>query len=70
MTKTIVLKKLEAGRICVELEDLLEMMRQIAAENHVDLNRATAKQKRDILRSMGYEPYFNVLKKEGEFSWL
>jgi hypothetical protein len=71
MGKTLTLKKLESGAsICVDLDDLFAMMRMVAAEKGIDINKASAKQKREILKSMGYEPYFSVLKKEAEFRWL
>jgi len=65
------LKKLESGAsICVDLDDLLDMMVKAAAEKGIDMNTATIEQKRDVLKSMGYEPYFEMLKKEAEFQWL
>jgi len=65
------LKKLESGAsICVDLDDLLDMMEKAAAEKGVDVNTATVEQKREVLKSMGYEPYFEILKKEAEFQWL
>ena len=65
------LKKLESGAsICVDLGDLLDMMKKAAAEKGVDVNTVTVEQKRDVLKSMGYEEYFSILKKEAEFQWL
>jgi hypothetical protein len=67
----ILLKKLDSGAsICVELDDLLDMMRRVATEKDIDIKRATVEQKRQVLKSMGYEQYFEVLKKEAEFQWL
>jgi len=69
--KTITLKTLESSAsICVDLNDLLDMIRRAAAEKDIDINKASTKQKREILKSMGYEPYFEILKKEAEFQWL
>jgi hypothetical protein len=63
--KTIILKKLDSGAsICVDLDDLLDMMEKAATEKSVDVNTATVEQKREVLKSMGYEPYFEILKKE------
>jgi hypothetical protein len=71
MGKTITLKKLESGAsICVDLDDLFAMMRMVAAEKDIDISEASTKQKREILKGMGYEPYFDILKKEAEFQWL
>ena len=71
MGKTISLKKLESGAsICVDLDDLFAMMRKVAAEKGIDISSASTKQKRDALKSMGYEEYFPILKKEAEFQWL
>jgi len=66
------LKELESGKtsICVDLDDLLAMMLRVAMEKNVDLKTATGEQKRQVLKSMGYEPYFEILKKEPEFQWL
>jgi hypothetical protein len=67
----ILLKKLDSGAsICVELDDLLDMMQRVATEKDIDIKRATVEQKRQVLKSMGYEPYFEILKKEAEFQWL
>jgi hypothetical protein len=69
--KLILLKKLDSGAsICADLNDILEMMQRAAAEKGIDINKATVEQKREVLKSMGHEPYFEVLKKESEFSWL
>jgi len=69
--KTIILKTLDSGAsICVDLDDLLDMMKKAAAEKNIDISTATVEQKRQVLKSMGYEPYFEILKKEVEFQWL
>jgi hypothetical protein len=69
--KTIILKTLDSGAsICVDLDDLLDMMKKAAAEKNIDISTATVEQKRQVLKSMGYEPYFEILKKEAEFVWL
>jgi hypothetical protein len=69
--KTITLKTLESGAsICATIDDILTMMQTVAKEKAIDINKASAKQKREILKSMGYEPYFEILKKEVEFQWL
>ena len=71
MRKTIILKTLDSGAsICVDLDDLLDMMKKAAAEKNIDISTATVEQKRQVLKSMGYEPYFEILKKEVEFQWL
>jgi hypothetical protein len=71
MGKILTLKSLESGAsICVDLDDLFVMMRMVAAEKGIDIGKASAKQKREVLKSMGYAPYFSVLKKEAGFEWL
>lgn len=71
MRKTLILKTLESGgTICAEIDSILEMMVRVATERGIDVNTATVEQKREILKSMGYEPYFEILKKEPEFQWL
>lgn len=71
MGKTIMLKKLDSGAsICVDLDDLLDMMEKAAAEKSIAISKASTKQKREVLKSMGYEPYFEALRKEVEFKWL
>ena len=71
MGKTVTLKRLESGAsICAAIDDILTMMQTVAKEKAIDINVATVEQKRQVLKSMGYEPYFEVLKKEAEFQWL
>lgn len=71
MGKTITLKTLESGAsICAAIDDILTMMQTVAKEKAIDINVATVEQKRQVLKSMGYEPYFEILKKEVEFQWL
>jgi hypothetical protein len=71
MGKTLTLKKLESGAsICVDLDDLVAMMKMAAAEKDIDISKASTKQKREVLKGMGYEPYFGLLKKEAGFEWL
>jgi hypothetical protein len=69
--KTVTLKRLELGTsICADIDDILTMMQTVAKEKAIDINVATVEQKRQVLKSMGYEPYFEILKKEVEFQWL
>jgi len=69
--KVIILERFESSvSHCVELDDLLDMMRRAAAEKNIDIQTATVEQKREVLKSMGYEPYFEVLRKEAGFDWL
>lgn len=71
MRKVIILERFESSvSHCVELDDLLDMMRRAAAEKNIDIQTATVEQKREVLKSMGYEPYFEVLRKEAGFDWL
>jgi hypothetical protein len=71
MSKILMLKTLKSGgAICAEVNAILEMMRKAAAEKGLDINTATVEQKREVLKSMGYEEYFEILKKEVEFEWL
>jgi hypothetical protein len=71
MGKTVTLKRLESGAsIGVDLDDLLAMMRRVATEKNIDIDKASGTEKIEILKSMGYEPYFEILKKESEFQWL
>jgi hypothetical protein len=71
MGKTITLKTLDSGAsICVDLDDLLDMMKKAATEKGIDLKMATVEQKREVLKGMGYKPYYSILKKEAEFQWL
>jgi hypothetical protein len=69
--KLIILKKLDSGAsICVDLDDLFDMMQKAAAEKGINIKTATAEQKREVLKNMGYEPYFDILRKEAGFEWL
>jgi hypothetical protein len=69
--KLITLKKLDSGAsVCADLDDIIAMMQRAAAEKGIDIKTATVEQKREVLKSMGYEPYFDILRKEGEFAWL
>lgn len=69
MGKNIILEKLESGGfIGVDLDELKDMMRRAASERKIDLS--TNENKREVLKGMGYEKNFDILRKEPEFSWL
>jgi len=65
-------KKVKIGEnvISVELADLLDMMKRAAKEKEINLSTCTIDAKRELLKGMGYEKYFNILRQEAEFSWL
>jgi hypothetical protein len=46
------------------------MFKKAAEEKGVTIDKATVEQKKEVLKSMGYEQYFGILKKEAEFKWL
>jgi len=71
MGKNILLEILPSGgHISVDLDDLKAMMELAAKEQAIDLSAATLDQKRELLKSMGYESYLDILRREEELSWL
>lgn len=80
MGKAIVLAKKEVRTIdghlvghsvlAVDLDDLRVMFALAAKQQGVNVETAAADEKRKVLVSMGYEPYFDTLKQEVEYAWL
>ncbi|MGQ9530157.1 MAG: hypothetical protein ACUVQW_00710 [Candidatus Bathycorpusculaceae bacterium] len=65
-------KEVDVGNVAVavDLDDLKAMMETAAAEKEIDLSTAQISEKVALLKSMGYEKYFQILMLEDEFKWL